>query len=270
MRPELLSRGQLAEIERDNRICEVSGVLSHEVENAAIGLKLLQNRRHDQEKIGLTDVFPDSEKRGYEVATRLRSTWSAFQRQGYKSWLITITDDNRCVGDTPKDSRTTLRGKLNGITRKITRSGMRYACFWVVEAHEDGMPHLHVVIFTPSKFNAMSLQYERSVVVQPIQKPDYVLKTVAPRYERGKVSILLSRLWCYVWGIRQYGFQGLPPLRLFRALEKPLNDANLSRYYTATLFPIAWPLYAISRPIERWRFRYMRLPSEPPLVIHYA
>lgn len=123
--------------------------------------------------------------------------------------------------------------------RKITLAGL-----WTVEAHEDGTPHINFLLYFEqheSEFvkNAFEIYFKHSdkaikfkmggdVVagVKPAAFASYALKYFTKTFnveallkDDDKETALKEEAWASSFGLRRYGFFGIPPLGPWRRLR---------------------------------------------------
>ncbi len=60
--------------------------------------------------------------------------------------MLTLTLDAGVRGSSPLEARVALLGLFNALRTRLRKRGFVGSYLWVVEAHEDGMPHLHVAV----------------------------------------------------------------------------------------------------------------------------
>lgn len=180
-------------------------------------------------------------------------------RKNKKTGKITLYKNPKYNGTTPKEAQTYLAKIWSQIRAKLKRDGINYYGFRVTEAHHDGTPHWHLLIFMKPlhekaitktmrdyacredskeqgarkhRFKAETIDPKKGSATQYIAK--YITKGLDAHgidedlYGKdAQDSSQRVRAWASTWGVRQFQQLGGPPVTIYREMRRLKgNDLN--------------------------------------------
>lgn len=179
-------------------------------------------------------------------------------KKDLKTGKVTFFRNPKYNTTTPKDAQVYLAKMWARVRAKFKRDHLDYYGFRVTEAHHDGTPHWHLLIFMhPSheqtitnilrdyalredgneqgaekyRFKAENIDPKKGSATQYIAK--YITKALdadgidEDLYgEDAKESCHRVRAWASTWGVRQFQQLGGPPVTIYRELRR-LRGAEL-------------------------------------------
>lgn len=231
----------------------------------------------DYEYISLAEAskagVTSAEIRRLELMTRIRGMERCASEQGFSAMFYTITAPaayhvnarKRWNGSSPRDTQKYLVGQWAKARAEINDAGIKIAGVRVVEPHNDGTPHWHMLIFVrpehqntvtdimrryalqhdahergaqDNRFQAVTIDRTKGDAVGYIAK--YIAKNInAATCENdiddetgGTLADAVEPVaaWAAVHRIRQFQFIGGAPVTIWRELRRqrsPLADADL-------------------------------------------
>lgn len=173
-----------------------------------------------------------------------------------------VVDNPKFEQFTPRDTHAYLNALWQRTRAKLHRMGVRVYGFRITEAHHDGTPHWHLLLFLP----AHQVEMLREVVTEHAMRDEgsergakanrvkfitidaakgsaagYVAKYVAKNIDQsgyqvqgdiqGNDAITPTHrieAWASTWGIRQFQQIGGPPVGVWRELRRTVRDQNMS------------------------------------------
>ncbi len=204
--------------------------------------------------------------RRYELMTRIAGLEQLAEQQGHTGLFLTLTCPSRFHarfaasgalnpkydGSTPLDAQRYLNQVWARTRAAFDRQSMKPYGVRVVEAHHDGTPHWHLLLFIP-KYQAKELisifrgyalaengnepgAKERRFKVVPIDKSKgtaagYIAKYISKNLDahgvdadlygfEAKDSAERVNAWATTWGIRQFQQFGGAPVSIWRELRR--------------------------------------------------
>lgn len=173
-----------------------------------------------------------------------------------------VVDNPKFEQFTPRDTNAYLNALWQRTRAKLHRMGIRVYGFRITEAHHDGTPHWHLLLFLP----ANQVETLRQVVTEHALRDEanergakanrvkfiainpakgsaagYVAKYVAKNIDQGGYQVQGDiegndaitpshriEAWAATWGIRQFQQIGGPPVGVWRELRRTVRDQNMS------------------------------------------
>lgn len=173
-----------------------------------------------------------------------------------------VVDNPKFQQFTPRETHAYLNGLWQRSRAKLHRMGIRTYGFRITEAHHDGTPHWHLLLFVPHD----QVQTLREVVTEHALRDEanepgakanrvkfisidaakgsaagYVAKYVAKNIDQSGIQVQGDiqgndaitpthriEAWASTWGIRQFQQIGGPPVGVWRELRRTVRDQNMS------------------------------------------
>lgn len=173
-----------------------------------------------------------------------------------------VVDNPKFEQFTPRETNAYLNALWQRIRAKLHRSGVRPYGFRIVEAHHDGTPHWHLLLFLPRNQveqlrNTVTEHGLREEANEPGAKANrvkfiainpakgtaagYVAKYVAKNIDQGGYQVQGDieghdaitpshriEAWASTWGIRQFQQIGGPPVGIWRELRRTVRSDLMS------------------------------------------
>lgn len=165
---------------------------------------------------------------------------------------IKVFSNSKYDKTTPKDAQKYLANIWAQIRAKFKRDGLEIYGFRVTEAHHDGTPHWHLLLFmNPAHEHAVSSIIKKYALLENGNEPGadvhrfeaekidpkigsatgYIAKYITKGLdgfgldvdlygEDAKNSAQRVRAWASTWGIRQFQQIGGPPVTIYRELRR--------------------------------------------------
>jgi hypothetical protein len=214
--------------------------------------------------------------KGFEVMAKTLDhaaefiTLTAPSKYHAKTTIDGRTADNpKFDGYTPRDTHRYLNALWCRIRAKLHRMGVRVYGFRITEAHHDGTPHWHLLLFVP----ANQVETLRLVVTEHALRDEatergakanrvkfitidaakgsaagYVAKYVAKNIDQSGYQVQGDiqgddaitpthriEAWASTWGIRQFQQIGGPPVGVWRELRRTVRDNLMSDTVAAAI-----------------------------------
>lgn len=175
-----------------------------------------------------------------------------------------VVDNPKYRDHTPRDTNAYLNALWQRIRAKLQRQGVRVYGFRMVEAHHDGTPHWHLLLFVDQAklqllrdtFTEHALRVDadepgaktnriKFVSIDPTRgsAAGYVAKYIAKNIDQGGYQVQGDiqgqnwqgvtashriEAWASTWGIRQFQQIGGPPVGVWRELRRTVRDPSMT------------------------------------------
>lgn len=180
------------------------------------------------------------------------SKMHAFKTYTNSSGQIIPISNPKYNNTTPHEAQKYLTKLWSQIRAKLKRDGLEYYGFRVTEAHHDGTPHWHLLIFMSPEYEQAISHVIKKYALREDANEDgaakyrfkaekinpqkgsatgYIAKYIAKGLdgfgldvdlygENAKNSAQRTRAWASTWGIRQFQQLGGPPVTIYRELRR--------------------------------------------------
>jgi len=198
--------------------------------------------------ISMADVMKSGHKNKVAELITLTTGLAKYAKSQGLGWcFVTLTappnmhsnpknGNNSWDGTTPKEANEWIQLAAARAEARMRKEGIIISGFRVVEPHDDGCPHWHILVFThkanfPGIEDAYRYQDEwmddagmkfvvgddsRSAASSYMTK--YILKSISAIEKIGGEAGAIDA-WYSTWGIRKFAFLGLPQKKLWRNLR---------------------------------------------------
>ena len=202
----------------------------------------------DGKEIELTKIMAQNKKnRLAEIITVTKGIEQQAKSDGLQAVFITLTAHPRFHpnpakgqkswdGSTPEAGKKWLMRQWVRTRARFAKRGIQVVGVRATEAHADGCPHLHLMIWIrPEKINEVEREFRKSkgwntekgakfVIIETgegkASASSYVLKYIMKTLNNSADSADRDDAWRATWSVRAIQFFGIPSFDLWRTLRK--------------------------------------------------